>query len=73
MPPGSLIVLMTDGLLENDAGDDYNLSNLLDMVRHGVTADLEELAADLLSPPLLARRHGDDVALLLARLDRRAQ
>jgi serine phosphatase RsbU (regulator of sigma subunit) len=67
--PGSLIVLTTDGLLESDAGDDFNLSRLLDVLRISPTDDLDELANDLLNSVQRSRRHGDDVALLLARLD----
>jgi serine phosphatase RsbU (regulator of sigma subunit) len=67
--PGSLIVLTTDGLLESDAGDDFNLSRLLDVLAISPTDDLDELANDLLNSVQRSRRHGDDVALLLARLD----
>ncbi len=67
--PGSLLVLTTDGLLESDAGDDYNLSRLLDVLRLSHADDLDELANDLLNSVQRSRRHGDDVALLLARLD----
>jgi len=66
---GSLLVLTTDGLLESDAGDDFNLSRLLDVLRISPTGDLDELANDLLNSVQRSRRHGDDVALLLARLD----
>ncbi len=69
VPPGSLIVLTTDGLLETDAGDDFNLGPLLEDLRHGQSEDLEELADALLSGTPQRSRHGDDVALLLARLD----
>jgi len=65
---GSLLALMTDGLLATDAGDDYNLGYLLDVLRYGAAEDLEDLADDLLSNPREPSRHGDDVALLLARL-----
>jgi PAS domain S-box-containing protein len=67
--PGSLLVLTTDGLLESDAGDDFNLSRLLDVLRLSPSDDLDELANDLLNSVQRSRRHGDDVALLLARLD----
>jgi len=70
--PGSLLVLTTDGLLESDAGDDYNLSRLLDVLRLSPSEDLDELANDLLNSVQRSRRHGDDVALLLARLDVRS-
>jgi serine phosphatase RsbU (regulator of sigma subunit) len=67
--PGSLLVLTTDGLLESDAGDDFNLSRLLGVLRLSPTGDLDELANDLLNSVQRSRRHGDDVALLLAQLD----
>jgi serine phosphatase RsbU (regulator of sigma subunit) len=67
--PGSVLVLTTDGLLESDLGDDFNLSRLLDVLTHNPTDDLDELANDLLNSVQRSRRHGDDVALLLARLD----
>jgi serine phosphatase RsbU (regulator of sigma subunit) len=68
VPAGSLLVLTTDGLLESDAGDDYNLSRLVDVLRLSATDDLNDLASDLLNSIQRPRRHGDDVALLLARL-----
>ncbi len=67
--PGSLLVLTTDGLLESDAGDDFNLSRILDVLRLSPSEDLDELANDLLNSVQRSKRHGDDVALLLARLD----
>jgi len=67
--PGSVLALATDGLLESDSGDDYNLSRLLDLLSNGSSDDLEELANSLLTGTRRSRRHGDDVALLLARLD----
>lgn len=67
--PGSVLVLTTDGLLETDAGDDYNLSRLLGVLTIAPPDDLDELANDLLSSVQRSRRHGDDVALLVARLD----
>lgn len=66
--PGSLLVMATDGLLETDSGDEY-LSSLLSVLRLGMPDDLEVLADDLLSVPRQRTRHGDDVALLLARVD----
>jgi hypothetical protein len=67
--PGSLLALMTDGLLATDAGDDYNLGYLLEVLRFGADDNLDDLANELLSNPREPPRHGDDVALLLARLD----
>jgi len=67
--PGSVLVLTTDGLMVADSADEYNLSSLLAVLRLGTTDDLEVLADDLLSLPRRQTRHGDDVALLLARVD----
>jgi hypothetical protein len=39
------------------------------VLRLGSTDDIEVLADDLLSLPRRQTRHGDDVALLLARVD----
>ncbi len=70
VPPGSVLVLTTDGLLDADGSDaDYNVRCLLEVLAHGRTADLETLADDLLNSPRRPPRHGDDVALLVARLD----
>ena len=70
VPAGAVLVLTTDGLLETDGDDvDYNLRCLLGVLEHGTTTDLETLADDLLGSPRRPPRHGDDVALLLARLN----
>jgi PAS domain S-box-containing protein len=67
--PGSILVLTTDGLMVTDAADEHNLSSVLAVLRLGAADDLEVLADDLLSLPRRLTRHGDDVALLLARVD----
>jgi len=67
--PGSVLVLTTDGLMVADSADPHNLSSLLAVLRLATADDLEVLADDLLSLPRRQTRHGDDVALLLARLD----
>jgi serine phosphatase RsbU (regulator of sigma subunit) len=67
--PGSILVLTTDGLMVADSADENNLSSVLAVLRLGSTDDLEVLADDLLSLPRRLTRHGDDVALLLARVD----
>ncbi len=46
---GSVLALTTDGLLESDAGDDFNLSRLLDVLSISQAQDLDELANDLLN------------------------
>jgi hypothetical protein len=68
--PGSVLVLATDGLLEtDDGGMDGNLRRLLGALRRGPAGNLEKLADHLLGSPRPGPRHGDDIALLLARLD----
>jgi serine phosphatase RsbU (regulator of sigma subunit) len=66
---GSVLALTTDGFLESEAGDDDNLNRLLDVLSQRPSDDLEELADELLGCIQRPKRHGDDVALLLARLD----
>jgi len=66
---GSVLALITDGFLESEAGDDYNLNRLLHVLGLNQSDDLEELADELLGCIRRPQRHGDDVALLLARLD----
>ncbi len=73
VPIGAVLVLTTDGLLETDGDDvDYNVRCLLGALENGTTSDLETLADDLLNSPRMPPRHGDDVALLLARLNQHA-
>ena len=67
--PGSLLVLTTDGLMLADSADEQHLISLLAMLTPGAAGDLELLADDLLSLPRRQTRRGDDVALLLARVD----
>jgi serine phosphatase RsbU (regulator of sigma subunit) len=64
---GALLVLTTDGLLETDSDDDYNLGRLLEVLAMSSSDDLDELADELLSSARLPGRHDDDVALLIAR------
>ena len=65
----SLLVLTTDGLMLADSADEQHLISLLAMLSPGAADDLELLADDLLSLPRRQTRRGDDVALLLARVD----
>jgi serine phosphatase RsbU (regulator of sigma subunit) len=72
VPAGAVLVLTTDGLLEAAGHDvDYNVRCLLDVLGHESGADLETLADELLGSPRRPPPHGDDVALLLARLGER--
>ncbi len=68
VPPGSVLALVTDGLLEAEAGDEHNLGHLLQVLGQGPADDLEALAATVLSQTPRPARHSDDVALLLARI-----
>jgi serine phosphatase RsbU (regulator of sigma subunit) len=67
--PGSILVLTTDGLMVADSGDMNSLNSLIAVLPFGSAEDLEVLADDLLSLPRRQTRHGDDVALLLARVE----
>jgi serine phosphatase RsbU (regulator of sigma subunit) len=68
---GSLLALTTDGLLESDTGE-YDPAPVLGQLRLGAAGDLEVLADDLVGGPRQPSRHGDDIALLLARLEAEA-
>jgi len=67
--PGSILVLTTDGLMVADSADENSLNSLIAVLPFGSAEDLEVLADDLLSLPRRQTRHGDDVALLLARVE----
>ncbi|MFE1177171.1 SpoIIE family protein phosphatase [Streptomyces sp. NPDC058773] len=69
--PGSVLALTTDGLLEAVNKDiDQGFERFLRGLRGAPTADLETLVDDLLAGTQKAHGLGDDVALLLARLNR---
>lgn len=69
--PGSVLALTTDGLLEAVNKDiDQGYERLLRGLRGAPTTDLETLVDDLLAGTRKAHGLGDDVALLLARLNR---
>ncbi|MFD3694650.1 SpoIIE family protein phosphatase [Streptomyces sp. NPDC058646] len=66
LPPGSLLVLYTDGLIEaRDRDLDQGMDQLATAL-HGVDQPLEELCDEILER-LLPRAPQDDVAVLLAR------
>ncbi len=67
--PGSILVLTTDGLMVADTADETSLNSLIAVLPLNSAEDLEVLADDLLSLPRRQTRHGDDVALLLARVE----
>ncbi|MFE9773153.1 SpoIIE family protein phosphatase [Streptomyces sp. NPDC005931] len=69
--PGSVLALTTDGLLEAvDKDIDQGIEKFLQGLRGAPTADLETVVDDLLANTRKAYGLGDDVALLLARLNR---
>jgi serine phosphatase RsbU (regulator of sigma subunit) len=70
LPAGTTLLLTTDGLLEDDGRDpDGNLRALLSTLEDGAGDDLETLADRLLASPQRLARHGDDIALMVARVD----
>ncbi|NWF29642.1 SpoIIE family protein phosphatase [Streptomyces sp. PKU-EA00015] len=69
--PGSVLALTTDGLLEAVNKDiDQGIERFLQGLRGAPTANLQTVVDDLLAGTQEAHGLGDDVALLLARLDR---
>jgi len=70
LPAGTTLVLATDGLLEDDGLDpDCNLRALLSVLEDGAGDEVETLADRLLASPQQPTRHGDDIALMVARVD----
>jgi serine phosphatase RsbU (regulator of sigma subunit) len=69
--PGSVLALTTDGLLEAVNKDiDQGIERFLRGLRGAPMADLETVVDDLLAGTQKAHGLGDDVALLLARVNR---
>ena len=69
LPAGATLMLATDGLLEDDGSDpDGNVRALIRVLQDGAGDELETLADRLLASPRLTR-HGDDIALMVARAD----
>ena len=70
VPAGSVLVLTTDGLLEDDGIDPgCNERALLSVLGDGLGDEPERLADRLLASPRRHTRHGDDIALMVARVD----
>jgi serine phosphatase RsbU (regulator of sigma subunit) len=70
VPPGSVLVLATDGLLDDDGSDPgCNVRALLSVLGDGLADEPERLADRLLASPRRLTRHGDDIALMVARID----
>ncbi len=70
VPPGSVLVLTTDGLLEDDGTDPgCNERALLSVLGDSLSDEPERLADRLLASPRRLTRHGDDIALMVARVD----
>ncbi|MBV9795863.1 MAG: SpoIIE family protein phosphatase [Actinobacteria bacterium] len=72
--PGSVLVLATDGLLDDDGADPgCNVRALLGVLGDGVADEPERLADKLLASRQRLPRHGDDIALMVARVDKAAR
>ncbi|MER6627619.1 SpoIIE family protein phosphatase [Streptomyces sp. NPDC000987] len=72
--PGSVLALTTDGLLEAVNKDiDQGTERFLKGLRGACAANLENVVDGLLAGTRKAHGPGDDVAVLLARLDRPAR
>ncbi|MEZ0068000.1 PAS domain-containing protein [Streptacidiphilus sp. MAP12-20] len=68
LPPGSVLALYTDGLVERpDSRIDHGIDRLRVSLAHAEATSLEALADRLLADALRATNRADDVALLLAR------
>ncbi|WP_033822092.1 SpoIIE family protein phosphatase [Kitasatospora sp. MBT63] len=66
LPPGSVLALYTDGLVEERGTDiDLGIDQLRAALAHARAADLEELADQLLRKALRSPHRTDDIALLL--------
>jgi serine phosphatase RsbU (regulator of sigma subunit) len=71
---GSVLVLATDGLLDDDGADPgCNVRALLGVLGDGLADEPERLADRLLASRERPTRHGDDIALMVARVDRAAR
>ena len=65
VPPGAVLVLTTDGLLETDGDDvDYNVRCMLGALEHGTKDRSGNACGRSAQQPAQAARHGSDVALL---------
>ncbi len=74
VPPGSVLVLATDGLLDDDGADPgCNVRALLGVLGDGRADEPERLADRLLASRQRPTRHGDDIALMVARIDKAAR
>ena len=72
--PGSVLVLATDGLLDDDGADPgCNVRALLGVLSDGMADEPEQLADRLLASRQRPTRHGDDIALMVARVDQAAR
>jgi len=70
LPAGTTLMLATDGLLEDDSREpDCNLRALLSVLEDGSADEVETLADRLLASPQRLTRHGDDIALMVARVE----
>ncbi|MGW1953318.1 SpoIIE family protein phosphatase [Streptomyces sp. NPDC001920] len=68
LPPGTLLALYTDGLVETPGTDiDDATSTLAEQLAHGGRQDLDDLADALLHHAEVSAPRHDDIALLLIR------
>ncbi|MFJ3791676.1 SpoIIE family protein phosphatase [Kitasatospora sp. NPDC090091] len=66
LPPGSILALYTDGLVEERGGDiDLGIDGLRTSLAHARAGDLQELADQLLREARRSPHRSDDIALLL--------
>ncbi|WP_042366084.1 SpoIIE family protein phosphatase [Streptacidiphilus neutrinimicus] len=71
LTPGSVLALYTDGLVERPDGPiDHGIDRLRAALAHADVSSLEQLADRLLADALPATSRLDDVAMLLASVDR---
>jgi PAS domain-containing protein len=69
LPPGSVLALYTDGLVERPGGQiDHGIDHLRTALAHADAGSLEQLADRLLAEALPATSRADDVAVLLASI-----
>lgn len=70
LPPESLLVLYTDGLIESSEREiDQGMTELAQLLRTGESEDLDRLCETLIADLLPAGQHtNDDAALLVARV-----
>ncbi|MCC5580962.1 SpoIIE family protein phosphatase [Microtetraspora sp. AC03309] len=70
LPPGALLALYTDGLVESPGGDlGRAIANLAADLTHGPDRPLQQIADTLLQRAPHSRQRSDDIALLLLKTE----